>query len=67
MECPFCDEAFTRVHLVWECRGVTDEREGCFGRMLLDHVGEWSMLLGRGAAKLGRFLRTVGQMIDRAD
>ena len=46
---------------------MTDKREGCFGRTLPDCVGEWSMLLGRGAAKLGRFLRTVGQMIDRVD
>ena len=60
MECPFCDEAFTRVHLVWECRGVTNECDGCFGRTLPDRVGEWSMLLRRGAAKLGNFLWIVG-------
>ena len=46
---------------------MTDEREGCFGKTLPNRVGEWSMLLGRGAAKLGHFLRTVGQMIDCAD
>ena len=22
--CSFCDEVFTRAHLVWECRGVAD-------------------------------------------
>ena len=67
VECPFCVETFTRVHLVWECRGVTDEREGCFGGTLPIRAGEWSVLLGRGAARLGRFLRTVGLLIDRAD
>ena len=65
VECPFCVEAFTRVHLVWECPGVIAEREGCLGRTLPTRVGEWSPLLGRGAARLGRFLRTVGLLIDR--
>ena len=67
VECPFCDAAFTRAHLVWECSGVSDEREGCLGRPLLDCVGDWSVWMGRGAAKLGRFLRTVGLLIDRGE
>ena len=64
VECPVCDAAFTRTHLVWECCGVSDEREECLGRTLPDCVGDWSVWLGRGAAKLGRFLRTVGLLID---
>ena len=67
VECPFCGAAFTRAHLVWECSGVSDEREGCLGRPLLDCVGDWSVWMGRGAAKLGRFLRSVGLLIDRAE
>ena len=67
VECPFCDVAFTRIHLVWECRNVIDEHERCLGRTLPDHVGDWSILLRCGAARLGRFLRTVGLMIDRVD
>ena len=65
VECPFYAEAFTYIHLVWECLGVIAEREGCLGRMLPTRAGEWSVLLGRGAARLGRFLRTVGLMTDR--
>ena len=67
VECPFCDVAFTHIHLVWECRGVIDEHERCLGGTLPDHVGDWSILLRRGAARLGRFLRMVGLMIDRVD
>ena len=67
VECPFCDVAFTRIHLVWECRGVIDERTRCLGGTLPDHVGDWSILLRRGAARLGRFLRMVGLLIDRVD
>ena len=67
IECPFCVEAFTRTHLVWECHGVTAERERCFGGTLSTSVGDWSTLLGRGAARLGRFLRAVGLLVDRAD
>ena len=62
--CPFCDETFTRVHLVWECIGVTREREECLRGTLSGHIGDWSVLLGRGAAKLGRFLRAVGLLVD---
>ena len=67
--CPFCDEVFTRAHLVWECRGVTDVRHACLGELLPDSddfVG-WAHLLGSRAAGLVRFLRSVGLMIDRED
>ena len=67
VECPFCAEAFTRAHLVWECQGVAAERERCFGGTLPNSVGEWSMLLGHRTARLGRFLQAVGLLIDRAD
>ena len=67
VECPFCAEAFSRAHLVWECHGVSAEREMCFGGTLPDCFGEWSRLLGRGAIRLGRFLRTVGLLLDCVD
>ena len=65
--CPFCDETFTRVHLVWECVGVTREREGCFGGTLPDCIGDWSVFLGRGATKLGCFLWAVGLLVDHEE
>ena len=65
VHCPFCDEPFTRAHLVWECCGVHAERDEYLGGMLPRDVS-WSILLGRGAMRLGRFLRIVGLMVDRA-
>ena len=43
------------------------ERERCFGGTLPTSVGEWLTLLGRGAARMGRFLRAVGLLVDRTD
>jgi hypothetical protein len=61
--CPFCGDAFSRVHLVWECRGVAVEREQCLSGILPVDVGEWTVLVGRGAYRLGHFLRLVGQLL----
>ena len=51
--CPFCDETFTRVHLVWECIGVTREREEClWGDVVGSHwrlvgvFGSWRRQIG---------------------
>ena len=46
---------------------MTDKYEGCFGGTSLDRAKERSILLGHRAAKLGRFLWTIGIMIDHAD
>ena len=66
VQCPFCDEELTRVHLVWGCCGVVDERKETLGALLSTHIGDWSRLTGIGAAKLGRSLRLMGLLIDRA-
>ena len=53
--CPLCGEDFTREHLVWECRGVTQERERLLGGVGAARVGDWTWL-----ARVSRF--SVGEI-----
>ena len=65
--CPFCGDSFSRVHLVWECRGVAVERERCLSGILPVVVGDWTVLGARGAFRLGHFLRSVGRLLESTE
>ena len=43
--CPLCGEDFTREHLVWECRGVTQQRACLLGDVSAARVGDWVWLV----------------------
>jgi hypothetical protein len=49
VECPFCADTFTRIHLVWECSGVVSVREGHIGRVYQSIQGtglcSWDVVL----------------------
>ena len=64
VECPFCGEVFTHQHLVWECCGVTDEREAWLREVLPGRVGDLTELVRHGAFRLGRFLQSVRRLLD---
>ena len=64
--CPLCREDFTREHLVWECRGLTQERERLLGAVGAARVGDWVWLARARGYRLGRFIRTVIGRLESA-
>ena len=67
MECPFCGEVFAHLHLVWECYGVTNKREAWLREVLPGRVRDLTKLVWRGAFRLGRFLWSVGRLLDSGE
>ena len=64
--CPVCGEAYSREHLVWECRGLTQERERLLGDVGAERVGDWVWLARFRGSRLGRFVRIVIGRIESA-
>ena len=64
--CPLCGEDFTREHLVWYCRGVTQERERLLGVVGAARVGDWVWLARCRGSRLGRFIREVIGLLESA-
>ena len=57
--CPVCGDDFSREHLIWECRGLTQERAQLLGGVGAARVGDWVWLARFRGARLGRFIRVV--------
>ena len=57
--CPVCGDDFSREHLVWDCRGLTQERERLLGDVGAERVGDWVWLARFRGSRLGRFVRDV--------
>ena len=64
--CPLCGEDFTREHLVWECRGVTQQRACLLGDVGAARVGDWVWLARFRGSRLGRFIREVIGLLESA-
>ena len=64
--CPLCGEDFSRAHLVWECRGCIDERECVLGGVVAERVGDWTWLAETRGSQLGRFIRTIMDVVEAA-
>ena len=65
--CPLCGEVFSRVHLVWECSAVTQERERLLGRDGAARVGDWVWLASSRGSRLGRFVRDISSLVESAE
>ena len=64
--CPVCGDDFSREHLVWECRGLTQERERLLGGVGAARVGDWVWLARFRGSRLGRFVREVIGRVESA-
>ena len=64
--CPLCGEDFTRAHLVWECRAVTQEREHLLGSAGSVREGDWRWLARFRGSRLGGFVRSVSRLVERS-
>ena len=64
--CPVCGDDFSREHLVWDCRGLTQERERLLGGVGAERVGDWVWLARFRGSRLGRFVREVIGRVESA-
>ena len=64
--CPLCREDFSRAHIVWECRGVIQQRECVLGVVVAERVGDWMWLAETRGSRLGRFIHSVVDIVDSA-
>ena len=64
--CPVCGDDFSREHLVWDCRGLTQERERLLGGVGAERVGDWVWLARFQGSRLGRFVCEVIGRVESA-
>ena len=63
VECPWCGDVFTRDHLLWECRGLFEERQRLLLRVDSDSGSLRHLALYRGC-RLGQYLRAAARLLE---
>ena len=63
MECPWCGDVFTRDHLLWDCRWLSEERQRLFVRVDFDRGILHHLALYRGS-RLGQYLRAAARLLE---
>ena len=66
-DCPFYGEEYFREHLVWDCPILDSVRDTTVGSIGADRRGGLTLLARSGSALLGRFLRTIGDLLPDKD
>ena len=62
--CPLCGDDFSREHIVWECRAVSQERGRLLGDVGAERFGEWTWLARERGSRLGRFIRDISRLAE---
>ena len=63
--CPWCGDEFSRDHMLWECRGLTEERHVLLRGIGSDRRGNLEWLASHFGSRIGRFTRAAGQLVER--